>query len=174
MVSFVPKFDKVLTFKENGAFTLKAHCLMACITFSIAGIIVVAAISILRQPPSAFQPIDKLGADTIKEAQLLYEKGITSKIPFSDIQKKIEGSILASGGTKFIIYNFSLPETCGTLGCLYVAVDQTTKDQIPLQLMALSSDKQMFKALPENNAGCFSVDQKSAIGRIEAHEICRK
>jgi hypothetical protein len=32
----------------------------------------------------------------------------------------------------------------------------------------------MFKALPATNPGCFTVDQKSTIGRIESHEICRK
>lgn len=174
MVNFVSKVDKVFTFKENGSLTLKAHCLIAGVTFSIVGIIVFAALSILRQPPQAFQPIDRLGADTVQEAQLLYEKGVISKLPFSQIQKKIEGAVLASGGTKFVVYNFSLPETCGTLGCLYVAIDQTTKDQIPLQLVALSPDKQMFKSLPATNVGCFTVDQKSMIGRIESHEICRK
>jgi hypothetical protein len=178
MVNFISQAQKIqLNFKEDGSLGWKGHSLLAGATVGIAGLLAVCAVatvSILRQTPQAFQPIDKLGADSVKEAQLLYEKGITSKIPFSQIQQKIEGSILASGGTKFVVYNFSLPETCGTLGCLYVAVDQTTKDQIPLQLVALSPDKQMFKALPATNPGCFTVDQKSTIGRIESHEICRK
>jgi hypothetical protein len=178
MVNFISKAQNIsLNFKEDGSLGLKGHSLLAVTTFCMAGLLTIGAVavfSILRQSPQTFQPIDRLGADAVQEAQLLYEKGVISKLPFSQIQKKIEGAVLASGGTKFVVYNFSLPETCGTLGCLYVAVDQTTKDQIPLQLVTLSPDKQMFKALPANNVACFAVDQKSMIGRIESHEICRK
>jgi hypothetical protein len=175
MVSIISKAK--INFKKDGSLDWKGHFVLASATLGIAGLLIIctiAALSIARQSPQAFQPIEKLGADAIKEAQLLYEQGITSKIPFNQAQKTIEGSVLASGGTKFVIYKFSLPETCGTLGCLYVAVDQTTKEQIPLQLMALSANQQMFKTLPASNAGCFTVDQKSTIGRIESHEICRK
>jgi hypothetical protein len=165
-----------INFKKDGSLGWKEHSMLAGATLGIAALLTictVAVVSILRQTPQAFQPIESFATAKI-EAQSLWEKGIKSKDSFAQAQKKIGVHFLASGGTKFNIYAFGLPETCGTLGCLYVAVDQATKEQIPLQLMALSADKQMFKALPASNAGCFTVDQKSTIGRIESHEICRK
>jgi hypothetical protein len=176
MVS-IPKTQKIrLNFKEDGSLGWKGHSMLAGATVGIAGlatICIIAAVSILRQTPQAFQPIESFATAKL-EAQSLWEKGIKSKDSFAQAQKKIGVHFLDSGGTKFNIYAFGVPETCGTLGCLYVAVDQITKEQIPLQLSPLLSDKQMFKPLPVSKSRCFTVDQKSNTGRIESYEICPK
>jgi hypothetical protein len=174
MVSVISKAKT--NFKKYSSLGWKSHSILAGATLGIAGLLTigtVAVMSILKQTPQAFQPIESF-ATARTEAQSLWEKGIKSKDSFAQAQKKIAVHFLASGGTKFNIYAFSLPETCGTLGCLYIAVDQTTKEQIPLQLSPLLSDKQMFKPLPVSKVGCFTVDQKSNTGRIESYEICPK
>jgi hypothetical protein len=174
MVSFISKAK--VNFKEDGSLAWKGHTLLACAILGTTGLFtvcIIAAVSILKQSPQAFQPIENFATAKL-EARTLWEKGIKSKDNFAQAQKNIAVHFLSSGGTKFNIYSFNLPETCGTLGCLYIAVDQITKEQIPLQLSPLLSDKQMFKPLPVSKSGCFTVDQKSNTGRIKPYEICPK
>jgi hypothetical protein len=147
---------------------IKPKTLIIFVLLGGGAIALIATKVLMSQKPAVFQSLNKLGS--VVEAQTLYQKDVKGKLTFAQAREKIAATILDSGGTKFHIYRFGMKETCGSLGCLHVAVNQKTKKEIPLQLVDLPAEQKMFK--PTVHQNCFTVDQKPRYGAVKGYEIC--
>jgi hypothetical protein len=88
----------------------------------------------------------------------------------AQIAKKILAAQIESGGTKFTIYRFPFPQTCGKAGCLHVVVDERDKHTNSLQLIDLPDKSFPFSTLEKS--GCFNVKQPIN-NTIDDYEICK-
>jgi hypothetical protein len=86
------------------------------------------------------------------------------------IAKKILAAQIESGGTKFTIYRFDFPQTCGKAGCLHVVVDERDKYTNSLQLIDLPDKSFPFSSIKKK--GCFNVRQP-VNNTIDDYEICK-
>ncbi len=128
--------------------------------------------------PSSSQPVGKDGytlATNIASQQEI-DRVIAENVKLSEgfdrakIIKKLTAMRVDSGGTEFIIFRFTFPQTCGRAGCLHVVVDRHDRVSMPLQLFDLSNRAAPFSA--STKTGCLSVGQPSN-GSIESYEICK-
>ncbi len=95
---------------------------------------------------------------------------ISKNFVAAQIAKKILAAQIESGGTKFTIYRFPFPQTCGKAGCLHVVVDERDKHTNSLQLIDLPDKSFPFSTLEKS--GCFNVKQPIN-NTIDDYEICK-
>jgi hypothetical protein len=107
-----------------------------------------------------------------KEIERVIARSVYTSKSFvaSQIAKKILAAQLESGGTKFTIYRFNFPQTCGKAGCLHVVVDERDKHTVSLQLIDLPDKSFPFSSV--NKKGCFNTRQPLN-NSIDDYEICK-
>jgi hypothetical protein len=107
-----------------------------------------------------------------QEIEQLVDRSVYTSKSFvaSQVAKKILAAQIESGGTKFTIYRFNFPQTCGKAGCLHVVVDERDKHAVSLQLIDLPDKSFPFSSV--NKKGCFNTRQPLN-NSIDDYEICK-
>jgi hypothetical protein len=119
---------------------------------------------------SLYSSATELSAATEVERVITENLNLSGQLTVANVAKHLLASKINSGDTSFIIYRFDLPETTGKAGRLHVAIDQTDKRSIPLQLVDLPNQQPMFASTKTH--GCFIVKQPGSGARVEDYEIC--
>jgi hypothetical protein len=121
-------------------------------------------------PKSFYSSAIQLAAPSEVERVIGENLNLSGQLTVANVSRRLLAAKISSGGTSFIIYRFDFPETTGKAGRLHVAIDQTDKRSIALQLLDLPSQQPMFGST--KTPGCFVAKQPGAGGSIEDYEIC--
>ncbi len=115
--------------------------------------------SIFYQKSETFQSLDRFPNVSSYLVDRAIKAGIKldERITLNYIRQNLTMMEFASGDDRYIVLRVILPETCGKLGCLYIA--KPTDDGMAklLQLQDLPDDAKIFKSALK--PGCFTVTQ---------------
>jgi hypothetical protein len=137
---------------------IRAIIIMVVFSAIVSGTIL-SLRSIFHQKSETFQSIDRFPhvSDRLVDRAIKAGVKLDNRITLNYIRQNLTMMEFESGGDRYIVLRIILPETCGKLGCLYIA--KPTDDGMAklLQLQDLPDDAKIFKSA--SKPGCFTVTQ---------------